>query len=820
MQLVGYQIECLNKLHKILVNNNNEPILFTGPKGSGKSAIMEELASRLLGSWQVFFISGSDIYSPPYYTWYSAAGTNTFHKKIQINEISFGINFEPIGLPIGFEMGLSLSSSDSILNHNEQAIIKSIRKKISNNKHILFIADNYSSWDLPSQNLLTKIIASKSNILGKNKCIHTILVDILTENINLTDITNFKKIEISQISLDDIKLILRQQPYIKELEVYDLEKIIQFTGYDLRLISLAANYQQKNTISLGFHSLKELLEKRIADISKDRYEVCQTLERVSIINSLFSEKEAAYLLNKEPIHTERILDEAANLKLIDKNSEYYFPNSEIQKHFEDKLDSEKKYLHYRFAEYLQVNYPEDYFSRASHLFLSEKANSEHNILDSAYLLAIETVRRQEITGGASEPRLEEKLLKIISYLPLEIAGIVQSNINFFLEGNRLINNGKYTEAIQCFNCLRLIYATKAFSIESSRLHLLALVQLADDLYQIKQIAYELYDMITDSELNEDELWCRTALLLLEVYGDRHVNLDKFQMLKKGVDVCIRKHMYQSAFRALHAKYSCKAALFFNAMIAVRLTEESCDYYRTYNSIQNLYFSLCNNAANSIICGEYINAESRLQECRILIAENDSIHFPSIYKIENNDIINAFLSSEGTLFDYQSRIDRKKIIITATNDAIQKFRQIENQQGFEVTHVIEFNILSMLLLIDSKDEAFKMIQNLQKEYNNLDAYYKYYYENAYISYCILQGEYDKANISLSNLENLSVPLLSNYSKIMNRRNYILRQLIEEKFTGNGFEYNYEFIKRDIHRQDSTASFWGRGLLLSDLQFLSF
>lgn len=820
MQLADYQSKYLDELYNKLVNDNHQFILFTGQKGSGKSVIVEELANSLMENWQVFLITGTGVESPPYYTWYSAANTFSNHRHLQINEIAFGVSFEPIGIPVGLEMGLSLSASESILSSNEQAIVKSIRKKIGKNEHILFIADNYSSWDSASQELLTKIIAEKSGILGSKKRIHFILVDLSSNQINVSVNNEFNEISINEISLEDIKQVISQQPYINASELCDLEKIIQFTGFDLRLINLAVSYQQGSNEFSDIQTLEDLLERRISDISKEKHEVCQTLERVSIINSLFSEREAAYLLDKEPIHTERILDEAAKLQLIRKRHEYDFPNTEIQKYFEAKLDSERKYLHYRFAQYLQENYPEDYFSRASHLYLSEKAYSEHNILEAAYLMTIEIIRRQEITNGAAESILEEKLVEIISCLPSEIVRIVKLNISLFIEGNIKIKQCNYMEAISCFSSLQFVYATKVFSIEAMRLLVLSLVQLADDLYEIKQKSDELYDMITDSELHEDEVWCRAALLLLEVYGDRHICNERFQILKRGFDIRIRKHMYQSAFRALNYKYASKAALFFNALIAIKLTEESCEYYRDYNSIPNLYFSLCNNAANRIICGEYKEARDRLQECKEIISSNEDINFPSIYKIENNDIINDFLLSEGKLFDYQSRREREELIITAAKEAIIRLQQIVGQQGYEVTHVIEFNLLSMLLLIDDRDNAYRMIQEFEKEYSNLDAYYKYYYHNACISYSLLEGKYDEAANQLNIIEKFNVPLLSSYTKIFNRKNYILHEFIEEKFEGNGFDYNYEFIRRDMHRQDISASFWGRGLLLSDLQFLSF
>jgi hypothetical protein len=232
---------------------------------------------------------------------------------------------------------------------------------------------------------------------------------------------------------------------------------------------------------------------------------------------------------------------------------------------------------------------------------------------------------------------------------------------------------------------------------------------------------------------------------------------------------------------------------------------------------NLYFSLCNNAANRIICGEYTEAGLRLQECKEIISSNPNTSFPSSYKIKNNIVINAFLQSEGALFDYSSR--NKNNILSAAAIAVTELEQLRNQQGYEVSHVINFNLLSMYMLCNMKKQASDLLQKFEEEYKHLDVFYKYYYHNICCASNILTGTYNKAAYHLDMLENLHVVLLSNFSKVLIKRNQILNQLISEEFNSDNYCFNYEFIRRGIHVQDPSASFWGRGFLLSDLQFLS-
>lgn len=817
MQLASYQDRSLEELYTRLVNEEQRIIAFTGPKGCGKSAIIEELIDSLKENWKVFLITGAYEESPPYFTWYSAYHKKLSSTKFKISEISFGVNFEPLGLPVALEVGVGIASGETVFNNNEQAILKSIFHEANGMDNILLVAEDYSLWDAASKSFLLKMVSIDPSSFGKGRNIHTILVDSSLEKIIIPNGCDAINVSIKDISLSDIEKIVRQLPHIKALQLPDLEKILQFTGYDLRLISLAVSYQQESLEISTIQSLEELLEKRILNMPKEQQEVFRTLEHVSIINTLFSEKEAAYLLKKEPLHIEKILDEAVNLRLIRKRQAYDFANPQIQKYFEDKLYAEKKYLHYHFAEYLRLHFPEDYSNRAYHLFLSKEACSEHNIMEAAYLLAIEIVRRKELAGDIQEAIFEEKLEEMINSLAESINHMVRSNIVNFMDGYALFTQCNYSHAVNIFGSLQWSYASQSFFVEAKRLLLLCQVQMADDLHAMKRLADELYDCISSPNFNEDELWCRTALLLLEVYGDRYVQTTKFELLKSGFDQRIRKHMHKSVFRALYAKHACKSILFENAVIAVKLTEESCEYYRTYNSIYNLYLSLCNNAANRLVCGEYLEAEKRLIECQEIILQHPHVHFPSTYKIDNNIIINTFLQSEGDLFNYHSK--NKALILSAAYEAALQLELLKNRQGDEVSHVIEFNLLSMLMLIGNRDRASSMLKKLKREYKYLDPFYKYYYHNAWFSWNLLDGNFTEAENHLDTLEELEVVLLSGYNKILHRRNQILHQLVEEQFEGDAFSYNYEFVKKNIHVQDPSASFWGRGFLLSDLQFLS-
>ena len=818
MQIVGYQLDCYDKLYEYLVDEKRNLILCLGNKGCGKSTIIGEIANVLKETWKVFLLSGTGVTSPPYYTWYAAQETIKSTKS-SLSDISFGINFQPIGLPVGVNLNIGLVFGNIMFNVNEQSILNEI-KRTAVDDNILFIAEDYNAWDQSSKELLQKIIKCKNEIFQNEKSIQVVLVD---SHFDLAEISrdftdDYIEICISDyIKLEDIVNIINQKSEIKALQIVDIKSIVSFTGYDLRLINLAVCYQQNNNDLYKINSLKDLLDKRIEQLPDEQKIVCETLRHVSIINTLFTEREAAYLLDKELLYAERMLHKAVDLQFIRKQNTYDFPNPEIQKYFIEKLNIEKKYLHYKFAKYLQIYYPEDYLSRAYHLYQSEDAYQDNSAVDSAYLTAIEIERRREITIESLDSVVKNQLNDILKELPALLAHNVNTNIEIYFLGNSSFMQCNYSDAIAQFAGLYYAYASKVFTVEVKRLHLLSLVQLADNLHEIKKLSDDLFAEIQNADFLEDEVWCRTALILLEVFGDRHVQTEKFNQLISGFESRIRKHMSKKVFNVLYAKYACKSSLFFNSLIATKLTEESCKFFREYNCTLNLYFSLCNNAANSIVCGEYLVAEMRLKECNDIILENPKINFPSTYKIKNNIIINTFLKSEGTLFEYSTR--KRTVILSAANEAIYGLEKLKNRQRYEVSHVIEFNLLSMYVLCNMTKKISELIQNFETEYLHLDAFYRYYYHNIRCAISILSGNFIEANIHLDSLITLNVVLLSYYSTILNKRNQIIKQLIDEKFQGDGFSYNYEFVKRGIRVQDRSASFWGRGLLLSDLQFLT-
>ena len=104
----------------------------------------------------------------------------------------------------------------------------------------------------------------------------------------------------------------------------------------------------------------------------------------------------------------------------------------------------------------------------------------------------------------------------------------------------------------------------------------------------------------------------------------------------------------------------------------------------------------------------------------------------------------------------------------------------------------------------------------------DLFYEYYFRDLKFAAYLLQQNIKAAKTELDILNQIHVPLLLPYKAIFQKRRQIQRYMLENPSLcdGNAIRYHKMMKQECCHIQDSSCSFYGRGFLLSDLQFLSF
>ena len=113
-------------------------------------------------------------------------------------------------------------------------------------------------------------------------------------------------------------------------------------------------------------------------------------------------------------------------------------------------------------------------------------------------------------------------------------------------------------------------------------------------------------------------------------------------------------------------------------------------------------------------------------------------------------------------------------------------------------------------------------NANRMLPDLDEFYQYYLYDLNYAYALLKGDVTSAKGFLAKLKSLDVPLLCHYRVILQKRQLVQEELLNNiaELIDDPFKYHNIIQTECSHIQDGSCYFWARGFLLSDLQFLSF
>lgn len=815
MTLANYQNEIVSRIYDILVNSENDcGITLYGDAGSGKTTIALSAIEMLQEDWTIFFIDGISPDLSPYLTWH--VGMNLYSKKklCLSREVSFGINFLPI--PISLELGnTSIDKSNYVLSQSEEALLTGINKQAGTNSNILFVADNYELWDIPSVQFLQKLIMPSLNLLP-NYRVFVLLIGNKKEFIDVK--MHWDYISIPPLSEEDVLAVLHNHNHTSKT---DIETIRICAGNDLSLALMAAEYYEHDgEFCTDFN---EIMDKRCSALLLDERDACMALEPLSIIDSLFTKDEVAFFLEpngmselEKEYQAEEYLSIAESKCFIVGTESYSFSNNKIREYFNARLSRKRRLCHRKFANYLKEFRPEDYYYRGKHLEMGLLSNDPQRICQIWQLLFLSYIRRASETNSLDDVyNIFENINELIDRLPANLLDSQKRIWEEMILGYEKFSNYKYRDALYHLQSLPASQLTDTCLAEIQRIVLLCHIQLAESLIDIVRFAEDLYATIEDVDFNEDEQYCRAALVLLDVYIDRTNDEAKVMHLQRKLHQLIRKHSSQSVFQEFEACYNRKAALYFAAQIACRQTEQSINFYKKHYDVRGLYMSLCNHAGNAIIAGDYRMAELSLIECEKILDSNKERYFPSRYKVENNKIVLEYLQAE-----MRSSND-PDIIITAARKAIEKLKLLLYNQENETSHVIRLNIVAFLMLVQS-DECLEALKSASEQVSESDAYYQYYIHDLKFAYAFLNNDTSTARNELSCMKAMCVPLLQMYNRIFTVRRCKQESLLDkqEEIDGDALKYHIAISSACEHIQDNSHVFYGRGFLLSDLQFLSY
>lgn len=812
MNLVDYQRTLTKQIYDLLVEQDKGiNINLSGSSGSGKTTIGLGIIEYLQEDWKVFYLCGIDPEMSPYLTWH--IGTKIFSKKKLNLDLSVSFGITKLASPIVEVAMPKLETQNLILNPCEESIIASIKKQACGCSRILFIIDDYDLWDIPSRHLVEKIMLQQLRLLEEYKVSWVFLSE--KKKVNIAADLCWHSIEINNIPNSDILSVLHQNGFSESINVTE---IISYARDNLRLVLLAANYYQN-----AKGTFNELLEMRINTFSEEEKRAIHLLEPLSIVDTFFSQEEAAFFLNpttlddyESKFQANEYLSVAEEYNLIDGEQVFCFSSLEIKNYFKQKLAKGEKKLHYQFSRFLQMKHPEDYYTRGKHIQSSiiDTHNGENN--KAWQMLFLAYIRWNFNYSFDEDPY--NVMFEIRNLIDLNTPMQKETQLDILdklVQGWNSFKKYDYKDSLLHLQSISESLLYLPLRAECLRVILLCFLQLADNLSSIKNTSDHLYQLIEKEDFEEDEQYCRAALVMLEVYSDRCADMSKARNLRTKLIDVINKHQYSSEFMALDASFNRKAALYYQAEIANNLTERSVYFYREYNDIKNLYMSLCNNAANAIICGKYDTARKNLNECLNMMTKYTPSYFPSTYKIINNIVLMQYLQNE-----HDSDGSYEKMTTFAQN-ALTTYKALLSKPAKEVSYVIYLNWLGLSMLCDENIWEEELVK-AEEYFVDTDLFYEYYFRDLKFAGYLLRQNIDAAKTELEILNKINVPLLQPYNVIFQKRRQIQANLLEEPLSVGGNPIKYHKIIKEgcCHIQDISCNFYGRGFLLSDIQFLSF
>lgn len=282
---------------------------------------------------------------------------------------------------------------------------------------------------------------------------------------------------------------------------------------------------------------------------------------------------------------------------------------------------------------------------------------------------------------------------------------------------------------------------------------------------------------------------------------------------KSFQQIMQNYCGNKTFTNLNAVYMRKAVLFHVPYLAKRFTENAVRYYEESSNDIEKYFACCNHMANLIVLGEYEEAKSLYLKCNRLL-DDSLITYPSMYKVYNNKLLLDYLEREKKVIHDESAF------YNLSKRYAHEFEKIRVSQGNEISHVISLNAAALKFACGELSD--NELVDLEKSIDCRDTFYGFYIHDLKLAYYIIHGKKKKALAELRKIEKISPPLLKNAEKILRTRQMIQEEIITNLDTVlyNPYQYHVVIANKCKHLGDATCYFWGRGVLLSDVQFLSF
>ncbi len=792
------ELEIIKDIIKAELTDNKVFEIY-GDKGHGKTHFINELKKELKSKESIVLnLCLNPILSEKEY----GVFLNTIYKHLQYeNDLNFDlIKFlKPAALDIPY-FGNSVSAileafenrhiDKQIIFSDTEKIILELIKKISKEKKIYILCDDFDKWSKREQNFLLNII--NNHVIDFSKL-------ILTKS-NSSESFEFgygkSDMQLKTIEKNDFLSAIQEFNTSINLTSEQIDLIFNIANGNLHLIKklLILKYRDNALKNEDKNLIFNLILENLATTPKIIEEkMSEYLKKTSIIGETIKPKLHKMITEDLDVNYSFYLNELKEKEILKPEKNLIsFNNSTLKDLILETVTKGDSEFYIKLVECIKILYPTDYKNQFINLL---KTYDQENAIITYLQYATQQFRNKNyeiidlslLSGSENSVYLE--------YLEFVKANYELYQLGEFQQVRKNISDYSIQSGI--------------LEYEINYLETLCIIQTDMDILKLKRKITYFQNMLTDDIKNKyPEIYIRANALLLDLYYHTD-NLDEIKDVHKQLCQCIAKFSDTDELIAKQQNilYS-KAILMFNIEIAVEDSKKALNYFKKFNNnyldIHNYYYTLLNHSAYSLLMSNYDKCIECFNEAELLISSFNDIRFERTENLLNNYLVAKYLSEPETI-----------------NDTINSFEQLlllDNQ--FIDRKLIENNLVALFSIDGQDDKAFELsfkLYDYAKTKRNFDSYYKYYIYNNYAVLCYKLNKKDEAIKVFTEICDLTPhPYETDIFKL--RETLIKELFLNNQLIENTDFNNYLFSKDEMGTND-TWKFLGTMYLFSDLQVWS-
>jgi hypothetical protein len=692
-----------------------------------------------------------------------------------------------------------LARQTQVLGEKEQDLLFVI-ETAAHGKRLLLLIDQLSNWDDESWGLLELIISPL--IQDFYSSLRNVLIvmgsgeDTLPRSRILVEKLPFVECRLQRLQRENLSVALEAFDF-PMLGNQEMGLLYEATGGRLDLLndfgSLSRDLGVTGLVGEGSALYGRLIERRLRALKGDVAALEGLLTAASFLGNSFSPEEACCLTGYGGEELQAILRLAEDERLLGITDGYVsFHSVAMQQYFRSSRIGDPGKYHRKFAECLRQLRPGDYETRCQHLLLAGETN---NALVCHCLASLDARRRRRALPEPKQLRSANDWHEFASYLESMFAAYAAYD----------------RDAVQ--ECLSILESIEAFlpdALVAERDYLEAQIRLKSHRVSDFERAVVSLERWLSLEVVEPEIWSRVAQALIVGLTETDRNqeaseleeaLTKYYGARRTLDPwalyglnCLRRRS-ECLHHLVPARNRLQNALaYFGPATAGTLPRHPLQYY----------YTLTNLVSNLIASGSFAEATVRGAELKGLVQGHFSFNWPALEVPANNSVLAGYLA--GVL------------PLSAATDLLRQIDERRNEGGDQM---LIHNNLAVLLIhggeLEKAQQILTAVQDQLGEKSDSDAYHRYFVTNNLAGLFALAGEQSKATQMIADAGQDLNRLYPAIRETLMRRHAMMPEALVAA-PSVGAEKFDSFLKDHFSPQMGPQwAFYGRGFLLSDIQF---